>query len=223
MAFSTPDWRGKVDLRLHGTIAVAFFALWCGMGAEGAPPPVNPVYGTASKTIASDDAPVAIAVPRRREELVELFGGARQTSFSRIPNRTNLLIGETELSWSRARKGFGYLQFCLPSMAPIPVWEFARCAKSNLAQVVAEDLSTQFVSFSDRTNHSGVGQAVFGTNWLRHSIQVEEGQLILARLARNHGKVYVLQFAEQSLTNAVVFYIETPRDKLTMPAQRPPL
>ena len=34
--------------------------------------------------------------------------------------------------------------------------------------------------------------------------------MVLARLAADHTKVYALEFAKQTLTNAEVFYIQTP-------------
>jgi hypothetical protein len=222
MPVSPPSSSGTIFLSLLVPVALAVVPLWPAKSTEviEVAVPVNSIHGKAHKTTASDGIPAPVEVGGTREELLELFGATRQTTWSPIPKRTNLLISDTELCWSGARKGFGYLYFWQASRPPIPVWEFAQCPKSNLTQVVAKDLPTQFVSFSDRTNHSGVGPAVFGTNWLRNSIRVQDGQLIFARLARDRGKVYTMQFVEQSLTNAVVFYIETPSDSVSLPPRR---
>src|SRR5262249_11636984 len=139
----------------------------------------------------------------------ELVGGGKQNPAPRVPNRTNLVIDNVELQWSAGGRDFGYLYFCAPGLL-LPRWEFGACSKPNLTQLSSQDLATRFVSFSDRTNRSGLGQAVFGTNWMRNGIRVRQGQVVLARLAGDHIKVYALEFAKQTLTNAEVFYIGAP-------------
>jgi hypothetical protein len=165
-------------------------------------PPVHALFGTAHKTVGLDISP---AVP----------------PFS--PIHRNLVVGQTKLQWSGAdRYGHGYVQFCAPG-PPLPLWEFAPCSKTNLAELAPEDLATQFISFSNRTNRSAVCPAAFGTNWLRNAIRVSQGQIILARLADDETKVYALEFARQSLTNAIVFYLEVPLSaQLTNRTQRTP-
>jgi hypothetical protein len=161
-----------------------------------------------------------------REAIYDSIGGAKQQPLPRVPKRTNLLIDHVELQWSGGGSNFGYLSFLTPFLVapgpPLPLWEFAACSKSNLTQVSSEDFATLFVSMGDRTNRSGVGQAVFGTNWMRNAIRVRQGQVVLARLVRDHNKVYALQFAEQTLTNAEVFYIEAALTNQPNRAQRTP-
>jgi hypothetical protein len=188
--------------------------------------PVHPIYGKALKTIASDEHLTDLSTQpngRMREALYDLVGVAKQDPVPRVPNRTNLLIDDVELQWSGGGPNFGYLYFCAPG-PPLPLWEFAACSKSNLAQQAAEDLATQFVSSSDRTNRSGIGQMVFGTNWIRNGIRVMQGQVVLARLARDRNKVYALQFAKETSTNAEVFYVEAPltNQVTTRPQPTPP-
>ena len=182
--------------------------------------PVHPVYGKAIKTIASDEPPAPI--PNQsggvRAAITELTGTSKPAPVPRVPKRSNLVIDGIELCWSAEHSKSGYIYFAAPD-SPLPLWEFSACTKPNLTQLSPDDLATRFVSFSDRTNRSGLGPAVFGTNYLRHAIRVNQGQVILARLAADHNKVYALDFAKQTQTNAEVYYLSAVPTNLATKAQ----
>jgi len=217
------DWQAV----LLAALASVFFSLQASISSaqvsaatsEALSAPVHPFYGKALRTIATDEHPTLSTQSKARQALNELVGVPKQNPVLRVPNRSNLLIDDVELQWSGGGLDFGYLYFCVPG-PPLPLWEFAACSKSNLTRLTSKDFATQFVSSSDRTNRSGLGQAVFGTNWIRNGIRVRQGQVVMARLVRDHNKVYALQFARQTPTNAVVFYIEAPLTN--QPSTRPP-
>jgi hypothetical protein len=174
-------------------------------------PPVHPVYGAARKTIGLDiSRDTIVSQPTHLEEaLRDLTGNYNTpTALPAAPLRRNLQVDETELQWSGGGYFYGYLYFCAPN-SRLPLWEFAPCPKASLPDVTSEDLSARFVAYRDKTN----GVAVFGTNWMRESngIRVSQGQVILARLASDRAQVYALEFARQSPTNAVVFFIKIPQ------------
>ena len=176
-------------------------------------PPVHPVFGRAKETAGLDGAAEAAIQPSGLKEVVlEWFGDRRPAPRPATPIRRNLQVDQTELQWSggSSRYGYGYVSFCRPGGPPLPLWEFAPCSKTSLVEIASEDLAPQFISFSDRTNRSAVCRAAFGTNWLRNAIRVSQGRIILARLAGDQTRVYALEFARQSMTNATVFYLEVP-------------
>ena len=225
------DWR----VVLLAVLASAFFSLQANISSaqvsaatsDPLSAPVHAIYGKALKTVASDEHLTDLSAQSdgttMREVVSGLISAPKQNPAPRLPNRTNLVIDSVELQWSGGGSNFGYLYFCAPGGPPLPLWEFAACSKPTLTQLSSDDLATRFVSFSDRTNRSGLGQAVFGTNWIRNGIRVRQGQVVLARLARDHTKVYALEFAKQTLTNAEVLYIEAPlTNQLTTRPQRTP-
>ena len=171
--------------------------------AEEPPPPVHPIFGTVQKTFAVDSsAALSEAAPPGLKMWLEKFG--RGEPYGPPPaNQRNLSLGQTELQWSSG----GYLYFCAPNSGQ-PLWEFASCSKATLSEVAPQDLTARFVSFKDKAN----GQAVFGTNWLRsgQGIRVNQGLVILARVAGDPTQVYALEIAKQNLTNAIVFFIKLP-------------
>jgi hypothetical protein len=230
-----PSWRGNDrPVILLAVLASAFVSLQASISSaqvsaatsDALSAPVHAFYGKARKTVASDEHLKDLSAQSdgttMREVVSESIGAPKQNPVPRVPNRTSLLIDDVELQWSGGGPKYGYLYFCAPG-PPLPLWEFGACSKPTLTQLSAEDLATRFISFSDRTNRSGLGQAVFGTNWIRNGIRVKQGQVVLARLARDHTKVYALEFAKQTPTNAEVFYIEAPlTNQLTTRPQRPP-
>ena len=208
---------------LLAVLASSFFSLQASISLaqvsavtpETSVTPVHPVYGKALKTIASDEHLTQLSTRSDGTMREALNGSTKQNSVSRVLKRTNLVIDNVELQWSGGGSNFGYLYFCAPG-PPLPLWEFAACSKPNLTRVSPEDLATRFVSFADRTNRTGTGEAIFGTNWVRNGIRVRQGQVVLARLAGDRSKVFVLEFTKQTPTNAEVFYIETSvRNQLT--------
>jgi len=173
-------------------------------------PPVHPVFGTAKKTVGLDISPDTIVsqTTHLEEALRDLTGNYTRTALPATPLRRNMQVDETELQWSGGEYFYGYLYFCAPN-SRLPLWEFAPCPKASLPDVTSDDLSARFVAYPDKTN----GAAVFGTNWMRgsHAIRVNQGQVILARLASDRAQVYALEFARQSPTGAVVFYMKIPQ------------
>ena len=184
-------------------------------------PPVHPVFGTAQKTVGLDihveamsrQRPGRTAVLMAWLKALAYWTLGREQPYVAVPEpiRKNLVVGETELAWSAGRNTHGYLYFYgvstnLPSILT-PLWEFAPCPKAKLSDVTSQDLAGQFVAYEDKTN----GRACFGTNWLGHAIGINQGQVILARLASNPKEVYALEIAKHTQTNAVVFYIEISR------------
>jgi hypothetical protein len=174
------------------------------------PLPVHPVFGAAKKTVGLDiSRDMIVSQPTHLDEaLRDLTGNYTRTALPATPLRRNMQVDETELQWSGGGYFYGYLYFCAPN-SRLPLWEFAPCPKASLPDVTSEDLSARFVAYRDKTN----GVAVFGTNWMRESngIRVSQGQVILARLASDRAQVYALEFARQSPTNAVVFFIKIPQ------------
>ena len=108
--------------------------------------------------------------------------------------------------WSAGGGADGYVYFAQENSTQL-LWQIAPCSKTNLLDLIPQDFLTTFVSQKDKTN----GLAAFGTNWLGHAIRVRQGQIILARLVSDPVQVYALEFAEQNMSDAVVYYLKKPQ------------
>jgi hypothetical protein len=72
-------------------------------------------------------------------------------------------------------------------------WELARCGRTNLMEVTADDLNTTFVGLGDR-----LGSATFGEDWASTAVRVREREVVFARRVRQAGPVYVIWFTRLS-------------------------
>jgi len=68
-------------------------------------------------------------------------------------------------------------------------WELARCGRTNLMEVTAEDLNTTFVGLGDRS-----GSVAFGDDWASSAVRVREGEIVFARRVGEARPVYVIHF-----------------------------
>ena len=93
------------------------------------------------------------------------------------------------------------------------VWEFARCGKTNLMDVSANELGMAFVGRAGPH-----GATLFGRTWATNGIRVTEGEIVLARRTEQAYPVYVIRF-ERHATND---FGRTRIEYLMVPTNRPP-
>jgi hypothetical protein len=116
-----------------------------------------------------------------------------------------LQIGSSRLEWSlmNTKQKSGWLYFHRPESNVLSheyIWEFAPCARVNLADLTRADLGrAQFV----RAHETNQIQAAFNADfWVEtvgpgYVIPVREGQIVLARLISAPDTVYALKFKNQ--------------------------
>lgn len=80
-------------------------------------------------------------------------------------------------------------------------WELARCGRTNLVEVTAEDLNTTFVRLGDR-----LGDATFGDDWASTAVRVREREIVFARRVGQAGPVYVIWFTRVSAMKYEIQY-----------------
>lgn len=172
--------------------------------APGEPPlPEHPIFGRAIKTIALDRSSKAAGQP-----------GIRSSQFPPATTALNMFIGETPMSWSAG--GYLYFQDLWPASTNT-LWEFAQCRKTDLREVLPDDLTNVFVRIRDKAS----GPALFGTNWFKNSIRVSAGQVVLARPSSDPRRVYALQIAQQDRYRATIYYLEIPNEPSSGPSMEP--
>jgi hypothetical protein len=71
-------------------------------------------------------------------------------------------------------------------------WEFGWCQRSNLAEVIPQDLYPPFKELKYASLPSNLG-----TGWLSNSVRVETGQVVLIRSVDARDTVYVVQVDSQ--------------------------
>jgi hypothetical protein len=128
--------------------------------------------------------------------------------------REYLRIGSSQLEWSLMSTELksGWLYFHQPESHVLPneyVWEFAPCARVNLADLTRADLGrAQFVR-AHATNQ--IKAAFDADSWVETNarltvgglaIPVREGQVVLARLMSAPHTTYALKFKNQVGANS---------------------
>lgn len=88
------------------------------------------------------------------------------------------------------------------------IWEFARCGRTNLMEVTAEDLNATFVRLGDP-----LGTATFATDWATTAVRVSEGEIVFARRVRQSGPIYVIRFTHVSPMKIAIQYAVVPTNK----------
>jgi len=132
----------------------------------------------------------------KHSEMAEPHGSAPR-------QRTYLRVGSAQLEWSLNSTGqkTGWVYFNKPESNDA-IWEFAPCSRTNLHDVVAQDLRVEFIRKGDTRVESlfrprqPLGPGSSATT----AILVREGDIVLARLIRSPAAVYAVKFTEQGGT-----------------------
>ena len=182
-----------VGLAVAGTVAISFFS-------EESHPEFGPIRSTQWIEPHSPSRFVGL-VSEVTDTFWELLNGTPPPT----GKREYLQIGSNQLEWSlmstELKSGWPY--FARPG-ANTFVWEFAPCARVNLADVTKADLGqAQFVR-ADATNQ--IRAAFDSDSWVEtnarltvegRTIPVREGQIVLARLMSAPHTIYALKFKNQ--------------------------
>jgi hypothetical protein len=108
-----------------------------------------------------------------------------------------LNLRRARMQWSTAEVAHGYLYSWDPRRPWQTLWEFAPCDASSLRDMTAADLNRQFYA-----GGSAGGSEAFGHRWQTNSVLVNDGTVILCRLARDRTTVYALEIASQDVQRA---------------------
>ncbi len=169
----------------------------------------HPEFGLIRSTQMAEEHPTSSferLVSDGRDFLRKIFKADPSASGT----REYLHIGSSQLEWSLMSMELksGWLYFARPE-ANAFIWEFAPCARVNLADVTRADLGrAQFV----RAHETNQIQAAFNADsWVETNarltpegnvipgnvIPVREGQVVLARLMSAPHTIYALKFKNQ--------------------------
>jgi hypothetical protein len=116
------------------------------------------------------------------------------------------------MEWSTGGSAGGYLYFWKPEDMDIGVWEFAPSTRKELNDVSLEDVQCEFFG---KGNPNGTN--VFGAHWQSTAIQINEGEVVLARLAHEPKIIYALKIQEQNLEKVRMYILEIDHSQNLMP------
>ncbi|MBN9691822.1 MAG: hypothetical protein J0M24_16395 [Verrucomicrobia bacterium] len=186
-----------VGLAVAGTVAISFFS-------EESHPEFGLIRSTQWSEPHSPSRFMGLVL-EVTDTFWELLNGAPPPT----GKREHLHIGSNQLEWSLMSTELksGWLYFHQPESHVLPneyIWEFAPCARVNLADVTKADLGqAQFV----RALETNKIRAAFDSDsWVEtnarltvegRTIPVREGQIVLARLLSAPQTIYVLKFKNQ--------------------------
>lgn len=127
-----------------------------------------------------------LSEPWRTDVRTHRVGG--YLSFWRPPGDMEpIWLGTNQLSWVGCGNDCGNLLMGYPGLP----WEFAPCQRKDLHSVMPEDARCEF--FGAGTN----GSAKFGRDWHVHTLIINDGQILLARLSTATQTVYAIEAVEQ--------------------------
>lgn len=115
--------------------------------------------------------------------------------------RDYLKVGPAQMEWSLRNTGrkTGWLYFHKPGSND-PIWEFAPCPRTNLADIIEKDLTVDFIRTGDPRAASlfkPSNPQETGVSREFRAILVSEGLIVLARLSHSPRTVYAIRLAEQ--------------------------
>lgn len=125
-----------------------------------------------------------------------------------------LTLGTNELWWSlnSGTRKTGWLMFWQP-FSTNAVWEFARCAKTNLADVGPSELDASFAGIKDSR-----GEVLFAADWATNAIRVTQGEIVLARRVGQVQPIYVILLKRHAADD----FGRTEIEYLVVPTKRRP-